>query len=295
MRVGLRIDVDTFRGTRYGVSNLCSLLADHNTKGTFFFSVGPDNMGRNLWRLLRPAFFIKILRSKAASLYGWDILFKGAFWPGPGIGAKLGSCIRAAADEQHEIGLHAWDHYSWQTHIDTMSADNVRADIQRGVDALAAVTGRQPSCSAAPGWRCTDEVLRQKEHFAFAYNSDCRGTSIFRPVIDGAALSQLQIPVTLPTYDEVIGNNGVNNDNYNDFILSQLRAAALNVLTIHAEVEGIALRDMFARFLKSCSDRHIELVPLKELIANYAGHTESAIVKTPIEGREGWIARQAED
>lgn len=293
MKTGLRIDVDTFRGTRMGVPNLCRILARHSIRATFFFSVGPDNMGRHLWRLFRPAFLWKMLRTKAASLYGWDILLKGTFWPGPIIGDKLGHIIRKTAAAGHEVGLHAWDHHAWQAHLDTMDAESIHRSIDRGFESLTRVLGYPPTCSAVPGWKCNGLVLEQKARFPFSYNSDCRGQSIFMPVVEGRESAQPQVPVTLPTYDEMIGQDGITDDNYNDRLLALLHPDRLNVLTIHAEVEGIARAKMFEHFLEQALSRKVEFVPLGQLIEPSSEIDRVAIIQKEILGREGWLACQA--
>jgi hypothetical protein len=64
-RVGLRIDVDTFGRTRDGLPRLLDILGAHGVRATVFVTVEPDNMGRHVRRLLRPAFVHKMLRSEA--------------------------------------------------------------------------------------------------------------------------------------------------------------------------------------------------------------------------------------
>lgn len=293
MKIGLRIDVDTFRGTKIGVPNICEILETHNLNASFFFSVGPDNMGRHLWRLLRPAFFIKMLRTKASSLYGWDVLLKGTFLPGPFIGERLSHVIEAVSKRGHEIGLHAWDHYHWQMHIDTMDRRSIRNTLEKGSDELTRITGKPPVCAAAPAWKCTKDVLLEKERLPFRYNSDCRGRSIFYPIVDGKELSQPQIPVTLPTYDEVIGIQGISVLNYNEYILSLVKPEELNVLTVHAEVEGIFCAKLFDRFLKKARSKGMMLVPLGSLLREKIPVEKSSINRGKIQGREGWISVQA--
>jgi undecaprenyl phosphate-alpha-L-ara4FN deformylase len=291
-RVGLRIDVDTFRGTQEGVPNLLRVLAEHRVKASFFFSVGPDNMGRNLWRLFRPEFLRKMVRTKATKLYGWDILLKGTFWRGPLIGKKFGHLFKATASEGHELGLHAWDHYRWQTHIGRMASEEIYRNLLQGVEVICDSAGLSPVCSAAPGWRSTDSALLEKAKFPFRYNSDCRGTSIFYPIVNGKSLFQPQIPTTLPTFDEVLGREGVDRENYNEYLISLMREESLNVLTIHAEVEGMSSLGLFRGFLQQLRRQEGHVVSLGELLPTADQISGEAIGRQRVEGREGWVSVQ---
>ncbi len=294
IKVGLRIDVDTLRGTRDGVPGLLKILQRQGILGTFYFSVGPDNMGRHLWRLLKPTFLWKMLRSNAGSLYGLDILLRGTFWPGPNIADKAGSAIISAARDGHEIGFHAWDHHRWQTRVEQMSPQQMTDSIRRGCDVLAKLTGQAVTTTAVAGWRATEAALEVKQDLGFVYNSDCRGDSLFVPVVEGRELAP-QVPVTLPTYDEVIGRHGITDQNYNDAVLNAIRPAQLNVYTVHAEVEGIARAPLFEQLLATARARGIEFVPLQQLLqsADTASLPRDHIQLRQLPGREGWVSWQA--
>jgi undecaprenyl phosphate-alpha-L-ara4FN deformylase len=231
-----------------------------------------------------------MLRTNAAGLYGPEIIFMGTCWPGPQIGKRLGHVIKQASDDGHEIGLHAWDHHQWQAKCEKMTPQEIFNSLKKGVDMLTEITGKPPTCSAVPGWKCTNELLLEKMKFPFEYNSDCRGLNIFIPEVEGQKLSQIQVPVTMPTYDEVLGTNGVTDENYNDYMLSLLEPDQLNVLTIHAEAEGGKCSGMFEEFVKAAQAKGYQFVPLGELVKAQEVTLCSRILPKDFPGREGWLA-----
>jgi undecaprenyl phosphate-alpha-L-ara4FN deformylase len=156
---------------------------------------------------------------------------------------------------------------------------------------LTDILGRPPDCFAAPAWRVTPEALHALDPFPFRFESDCRGHSLFRPVVDGRRISHVQVPATLPTYDELIGLKCMP-ETYNETLLKMIRPDRLNVLTVHAEAEGIRCLLLFQDFLDKARQRDIVFKPLGGLLSQTQKIVESAIRRSVVEGREGWIACQ---
>ncbi|MGD9843320.1 MAG: polysaccharide deacetylase family protein, partial [Steroidobacteraceae bacterium] len=235
MQLGLKIDVDTYRGTLQGVPRLMRLLDTHNVRATFLFSLGPDHTGRALKRIFRPGFLNKVSRTSVIGHYGIRTLLNGVLLPGPDIGKHCASILRSVRDAGHEVGIHTWDHIRWQDGIETANEQWTEVEMYKAVNRFAEVFGSPAQTHGAAGWQMNEHALNLTAKLGFDYSSDTRGHSPFIPFVNGEVIPCPQLPGNLPTLDELIGVSDVNENNVVDHVLqlTEIKSDHAPIYTLH--------------------------------------------------------------
>lgn len=241
MQIALKVDVDTLKGTLEGVPNLLKLFDKYGIKATFLLSLGPDNTGRALLRIFRPGFLAKVFRTSVTSHYGLKTLLYGTLIPGPNIGKRAKQEMQAIVNAGHEVGIHCYDHVRWQDFVAKRDATWTEQQMQRAADAFLDIFGRRATVHGAAGWQLNSHALRYQEIMGLSYASDVRGEFPFLPIMDNIEFQCPQIPTTLPTIDELVGREGITEDNVHETIFRESRKSLPNghVFTLHAEMEGL--------------------------------------------------------
>jgi peptidoglycan/xylan/chitin deacetylase (PgdA/CDA1 family) len=294
VNLALKIDVDTYRGTRIGVPRLLELLRRHEAGATFLFSLGPDHTGRAIKRAFRPGFMRKVGRTSVVSHYGVKTLLYGTLLPGPDIGKRCSDVLRKVRDAGFEVGIHTWDHVEWQDGVAGADAPWTDQRMVRARDRFREVFADEPRVHGAAGWQMNVHAFRRTQSLGFRYASDTRGTHPFTPVIRGEIVSCPQLPTTLPTLDELIGVDGVTEANVVNRLLDLTREPRDHVYTLHAELEGMKLAPVFEKLLEGWKDQGYKLVSLGDLAAGLGPSALPLhnVVDAPIPGRSGTLATQ---
>jgi undecaprenyl phosphate-alpha-L-ara4FN deformylase len=298
-RIGLKVDVDTLRGTREGVPRLMALLKRLGLDATFYFSVGPDHTGRAMRRVFRKGFAQKVARTSVLKHYGLKTLLYGVLLPGPDIGRSAGAVMRSVRDSGFEVGLHTYDHVRWQDYVAKATAAWTRMEFERGLAAFQRVFGCLPQSHAAAGWQINSHGLELEREYGLRYASDTRGGPPFFPVLAQGASSCPQLPTTLPTFDEILGVDGVDESTVADAVFRVSTAAAdaspsdnLQVFTLHAELEGMLLLDAFESLLVKWRDSGALITRMAKIheLAMRRPLPVRAVVMGEVAGRSGLLA-----
>jgi undecaprenyl phosphate-alpha-L-ara4FN deformylase len=299
MKLALKVDVDTFRGTREGVPRLVELLNKYRAGATFLFSLGPDHTGRAIKRAFRPGFLKKVSRTSVLEHYGIKTLLYGTLLPGPDIGKRCAALMRSVRDAGFETGIHTWDHVKWQDYVGRRGAEWTGEQMGAAYLRFSEVFGEPARTHGAAGWQMNVHALRLTQRLGFDYCSDTRGRCPFIPVYRAEVIACPQLPTTLPTLDELIGLDGLTADNVAARVLklSENPLPTGHVYTLHAELEGMKLLPAFEALLAGWQAMGYELISTRALYQTLDVKTlpRHELVIGEIPGRSGTLALQGKE
>jgi peptidoglycan/xylan/chitin deacetylase (PgdA/CDA1 family) len=298
--LALKIDVDTLKGTQIGVPALIDLLKKHEAQATFLFSLGPDHTGRAIKRVFRKGFLGKVKRTSVVSHYGFPTLLYGTLLPGPDIGKRCADIMRRTRDEGFECGIHAWDHVKWQDSVGKASAAWTKREMMAAQNRFNDIFGTPALTHGAAGWQMSRHALRMTQELQFDYCSDGRATPDIAephfPVVNGEIIDCPQLPTTLPTLDELIGVGSITEANVAQHVLAMTESCPKHghIFTLHAELEGMRLANVFAQLLEGWKVQGYTLVSTRAIFDSLKRNALPyyAAIDGEIDGRSGKLLLQ---
>ncbi|MEO0795189.1 MAG: polysaccharide deacetylase family protein [Verrucomicrobiota bacterium] len=307
MRLALKVDVDTDRGTREGIEPLVRICEKHGAPATFLFSLGPDNTGKAIRRIFRPGFLQKVQRTNVAGNYGLRTLLNGTLLPAPQIGRRNADRMRAIQQGGYAVGIHCWDHFQWQDYLHRMPLEAIQDQFVRAVGMFQEIFDTPPRCAGSPGWQSNARSLEVYDAAKLLWASDARWQTpwpsadnqqptVFYPEIDGRRFDTLHFATTLPTLDELLGRPEYPDDTINKHLIDLLKQGGDHVFTLHAELEGMHYASLFDDFLARAKAEGAEFYDLNQEAEKQVSAPDSIpiceIIQGEIDGRSGTLAVQ---
>jgi peptidoglycan/xylan/chitin deacetylase (PgdA/CDA1 family) len=292
VKLALKIDAATFRGSLVGVPQLVEALRGAEAQASFFFNLGPDHSGRRLGALLATS----RRGASAPSRYGLATLAYGTLLPGPDIGRRCAAILRGVRDAGFDAGVMGWDGVAWQRSAEMAAPGWTERQMQRAIARYNKIFGEAPRFHGAAGWQMNPHALRLTQRLGFGYASDTRGRHPYIPVWNAEVVLCPQLPTTLPTLDELLDRDGCDIGNVHERLLALTAEAPPtgHVYTVQAELEGQALLPAFQKLLEGWKKQGYELVSLGGLLESIDASRlpRHEVVRGRVDGRAGSLMLQ---
>jgi undecaprenyl phosphate-alpha-L-ara4FN deformylase len=295
-KIALKIDVNTYRGTRMGVPRLVETLQRHNAQATFYFTLGKDKTGRRISSIFRSGFLSRASRLKLWQHFGIKTLLYGTLLPAPDIGRKCADIMRSVRDAGFEVGIRCFDQNKWRDHAVEGDMKWTQREMQRAVDRFTEIFGIASKSCAAPGWQINRHALRLIQRFGFNYSSDTRGNSPFIPLWNAEIIACAQLPTTLPTLDELVNRDGITLENVAEHLLQLTKNPPPqgHVFTLQAEFEGGKWLPVFEKLLEGWQAQGYDMLSMRQYAQGLpADLPRHEVAMRPVEGSIGMQAVQA--
>jgi len=225
------------------------------------------------------------------AFYGLPTLLYGTLLPAPDTVKGLEHVLRRVLDEGHELGVHGYDHVEWHDRLFQKGERFMKEQLEKATESYRRVARSSPDGFAAPGWQMTGECSTELKKLGYTYSSSTRGATPFIPEC-GDEPGIAEIPTTLPTLDELTLVVGSDQKKILAYFGDRLRSDALNVHTIHAELEGSSAVDLLMGIIGLLKERGARYTRLKDACAVSGALKKGSIAQRSIEGRPGTVACQ---
>lgn len=198
-----------------------------------------------------------MFRTNAGRLYGLKTALYGTLLPSPLIAISFPELVGKMIAAGHEVEFHAWDHRRWQDELDKHTYGWIEEWFEKGITAYRKLVKKDPSSFGAPSWVIDDRVLEISQKYHFDYLSCTRAKEPFVHEIS----RRIEIPSNLPCFEEIGVHQGVSK------IMQILKNGGINVLPIHAEVEGGVWSKYFIELCEEVRRTDFEILPLSKIRA----------------------------
>lgn len=267
MRISLKVDVEDSSGFREGLPAILNLLEQYQIKATFFFSTGYDNTGLRIRNLFQP----RALTSQLPLLQKTY----GLLLPPASLSKKFRPLMQECATAGHDVGIKGFDSVTWQSQAIDAREDWIRSQLQWAIENFEAVFGKKPAFNSVPGNVVNVFQLKLLDEYSFDAAFDTRGKVPYYPEYQNYQGNTLQIPVTLPSIEELLLQPEVTIDNVHEylFVESQKQLPYGHVYEARAAYEGRQWLPVLEKMIVMWRSNQWEFMTASELLEQISGQT----------------------
>ena len=183
--------------------------------------------------------------------------------------------MQECAAAGHDIGLKGFDSVTWQSQAIDARQDWVRSQWQWAIDNFETVFDHKPLLSSVPGNVVNVFQLKLLDEYGFDAAFDTRGKTPYYPDYQDYQGHTLQIPVTLPSIDELLLQPEVTIDNVHEylFVESQKQLPHGHVFEVRAAHEGRQWLPVLEKMIVMWRSSQWEFNTASELLEQLSGQT----------------------
>ncbi|MCU7958711.1 MAG: hypothetical protein KZQ58_01675 [gamma proteobacterium symbiont of Bathyaustriella thionipta] len=196
--------------------------------------------------------------------------FAGGFLSGllAGRAAKERQALCLAVKEAgHELGVLGYDADEWAKSASQRDARWVEKQMRLATHVYQELTATMPLFFSAPDGQMNAETSVLEQQHGFVYASDTRGKTPFIPLSPAGESGCIQIPVSLPTIDEMLPQEAVTADNVHEHIYmeSQYPSPYGHVFAFDADRHGKTMLPFLEKMLVMWRGSQREIGPLQSI------------------------------